>query len=85
MWRWSRVAFFVVLFLFCFLVCNIKVWNQKKIRNGKKLIVCQRELMVCRRNGKKLYMRYRTRFVGVGRMEVRDEFFCMFNFGGGKP
>ena len=33
----------------------------------------------------KLYTGYRTRFVGVGRMKVRDEFFCMFEFGGGKP
>ena len=31
----------------------------------------------------KLYMGYQTRFVGVGRMKVGDEFFCMFKFGGG--
>ena len=33
---------------------------------------------------KKLYTSYRTRFVGVGRMKVGDELFCMFEFGGGK-
>ena len=34
---------------------------------------------------KKLYTSYQTRFVGVSRMIVGDEFFCMFEFGGGKP
>ena len=33
----------------------------------------------------KLYTGYQTRFVGVGRMKVGDEFFCMFEFGGRKP
>ena len=33
----------------------------------------------------KLYTGYRTRFVGEGRMKVGDEFFSMFEFGGGKP